>query len=216
MADAYKSMDNTEKAEKLYIDSINIQPKDRYALMGLGNLYYKNREDDKALGYFEKLLALDENYVAVLTMVGNIFQRRSDYRNAEKYYRKATELEPENSYALYGLGNCQRGAGNLDEAISLWGKILDREPYNQNILSRLGDAWMSKEERDKARELYERSLDLGFDSFALIGMSRIYRGEGDFIEAEACCNRVLMEKPGFERAIEELSLALIDKDHANK
>ncbi len=75
---------------------------------------------------------------------------------------------------------------------------------------------MSKDEIDKARELYERSLDLGFDVFALIGMCRIYRDKGDFVEAEACCNRVLMEKPGFERAIEELSLVLIDKDLANK
>ena len=61
-----------------------------------------------------------------------------------------------------------------------------------------------------------RSLDLGFEAFALIGMSRIYRSEGNFVESEACCNRVLMEKPGFERALEELSLALIDKDLANK
>ncbi|MCW8855195.1 MAG: hypothetical protein OQK72_10870, partial [Gammaproteobacteria bacterium] len=63
---------------------------------------------------------------------------------------------------------------------------------------------------------YERSLDLGFDAYALIGMARVYRSENKFVDAEACCNRVLMEKPGFERAIEELSLVLIDKDNARK
>jgi tetratricopeptide (TPR) repeat protein len=149
-------------------------------------------------------------------MVGNIYQRRSEYESAEKYYRKAVELEPENVYALYGLGNCQRGAGNLDEAIELWSQILAKEPRNQNILSRLGDAWFNKGDIDKARVLYNQSLDIGFDAFALIGLARIYRSEQNFVEAETCCNRVLMEKPGFERAIEELSMVLIDKDHANK
>ena len=75
---------------------------------------------------------------------------------------------------------------------------------------------MQKGDEAKARDFYERSLALGFDAFALIGMSRLYRSAGEFVEAEACCNRVLMEKPGFERALEELSLALIDKDLANK
>ena len=149
-------------------------------------------------------------------MVGNIYQRRSDYENAETHYRKAIELEPDNSYAIYGLGNCQRGQGHIDEAISLWSKILANEPYNQNILSRLGDAYFNKGDLVNARDYYNRSLDLDFDAFALIGLSRIYRGEGNFVEAEACCNRVLMERPGFERAMEELSLALIDKDNAAK
>jgi len=216
LADAYKSMGMVDESEQLYLRSVEIQGEDRYALMGLGNLYYKERDDDKALIYFERLLALDEHYVAVLTMVGNIYQRRSDYENANKYYAKATELEPENSYALYGLGNCQRGLGNIDRAIELWNKILDREPYNQNILSRLGDAWFNKGDVEKARSLYQRSLDIDFDAFALIGLSHIFRSECEFVEAEACCNRVLMEKPGFERAIEELSLVLIDKDRAAK
>jgi len=95
-------------------------------------------------------------------------------------------------------------------------RILDREPYNQNILSRLGDAYICQDNFKQARDFYERSLDLGFDAFALIGMSRVYRNAKNFVEAEACCNRVLMEKPGFDRAIEELSLALIDKDLENK
>jgi tetratricopeptide (TPR) repeat protein len=216
LADAYKSMGKDAEAEKLYLESIKIQGEDRYALMGLGNLYYKEREDDKALKYFEKLLSLDEHYVAVLTMVGNIYQRRSDYPSAEKYYRKAVALEPNNSYAIYGLGNCERGQGHIDEAIELWGKILANEPYNQNILSRLGDAWFSKDDLGRARYYYDESLAIDFDAFALIGLARLFRAEGEFVEAEACCNRVLMEKPGFERAIEELSLVLIDRDHANK
>jgi tetratricopeptide (TPR) repeat protein len=166
--------------------------------------------------YFEKLLSLDENYVAVLTMVGNIYQRRGDYVSANRFYQKATELEPDNAYALYGLGNCQRGMGNIDKAIELWNKILSKEPYNQNILSRLGDAWLSKDDAGKAKYHYERSLDIDFDAFALIGLSHIARIQKNFADAEACCNRVLREKPGFERALEELSLVLIDKDRAAK
>ena len=80
----------------------------------------------------------------------------------------------------------------------------------------IGDAWLSKEDVDRARQHYERSLEIDFDAFALIGMSHIARLKKNFADAEACCNRVLREKPGFERALEELSLVLIDKDRAAK
>ena len=42
----------------------------------------KAEKDEKALVYLERLLSLDDSYVAVLTMVGNIYRRKQDFDKA--------------------------------------------------------------------------------------------------------------------------------------
>lgn len=208
LADAYMKMGEHDVAESYYLDALSVQGEDKYALMGIGCLYYHSNEDDKALKYFSKLLSLDENYVAVLTMVGNIFRRRLEYKQASKYYEKAIQYEPWNTIAQYGLGHCQRGMRNLDEAIVWWSKILEKEPNNQDIHDRVGDALLTKGDLERSLEHYRKSLNIGFDPYALIGLSKIHRGMNHFEDAEICCREVLREVPGHERTLEELAEVL--------
>ena len=62
-------------------------------LRGIGNLYYKLADHDKALSYFEKFIELDDTYIAVLTMAGNIYRRRKQYEKAAFFYEKALKQE---------------------------------------------------------------------------------------------------------------------------
>jgi tetratricopeptide (TPR) repeat protein len=204
LAESFNKTGNFEKAESFYLMAMKVNGEDKYALLGLGSLYYKVEDDDKALEYFDKLLALDDSYVAVLTMVGNIYRRRRSYELASQYYEKAANLESWNSFALFGLGDCHRGMADLEQAIFWWSKILENEPNNQDLLTRVGDAMLSLNKFDNSLEHYMRSLKVGFDLYALLGMSRLYRTQANFSEAEKCCLEILEKVPDHARVMEEL------------
>lgn len=206
LAESFNKTGNFDKAEAFYLKALAVNSEDKYALLGIGSLYYKVENDDKALAYFDKLLSLDDSYVAVLTMVGNIYRRRREYERAAEFYEKAASIESWNSFALFGLGDCQRGLANLDQAIFWWSKILEHEPHNQDLLTRVGDAMLNLEKLDQSLEHYMRSLQVGFDLYALLGMSKLYRTQGNWTEAEKACQQILERVPGHPRTLGELVL----------
>lgn len=204
LAESFNKTGNFEKAEAFYLKALSVNAEDKYALLGIGSLYYKVENDDKALEYFAKLLSLDDSYVAVLTMVGNIYRRRREFERATEYYEKAASIESWNAFALFGLGDCQRGLENLDKAIFWWSKILEHEPHNQDLLTRVGDAMLNLDMLDQSLEHYMRSLQVGFDLYALLGMSKLYRTQGNWAEAETACLQILERVPGHLRTLKEL------------
>ncbi|MBU0676277.1 MAG: divalent cation tolerance protein CutA [Proteobacteria bacterium] len=204
VGDSNKKIKNIKESEEYYLQALSFSEDDRYALLGIGSLYYKMEKDDRAVIYLERLLALDDSYVAVLTMVGNIYRRRQDYSGAIRYYEKAVHYEPGNTFALYGLGDCNRWMRNYEEVISWWTKILDKEPRNQVIHSRVGDAYLNLSQFDKALEHYLLSIQIRFDPYALLGMARIYRMQGNPVEAMRCCRQLLEQVPTNLRGLEEM------------
>jgi len=205
LGDSYKKLKNYKESEKYYCQALDLNGTDKYALLGVGSLFYKLEKDDKALHYLERLLELDDGYVAVLTMVGNIYRRRQEFDRATGYYAKAVEFEPGNTFALYGLGDCSRWMKNYDEVVKWWGLILEKEPRNQVMHSRVGDACLNTGDYDKAMEHYQTSLQIRFDPYACLGISRIFRHQGKYPEAVDYCRKVLDQTPNNFRVIEELA-----------
>ncbi len=211
LADSYRKMEKFAESESFYVKALAVDDNDEYALLGLGSLYYKTGKDEKALACFDKLLALDGNYVVALTMAGNICRRNKEFGKAVVYYEKAAAYEPGNTFALYGLGDCHRGMENFAEAVRWWSKILEKEPENQTIHSRVGDILLSLNKLDEAMGHYRKSLSVGFDPYAQIGLSKIYRQRRNFSEAENCCRQILSRVPGHARGLEELAKIVEDK-----
>lgn len=205
VGDSYKKLKKYRESEKFYCQALAINNNDKYALLGVGSLFYKLEKDDKALQYLERLLGLDDSYVAVLTMVGNLYRRRQDFDRAIEYYRKAVEYEPGNSFALYGLGDCSRWMKKYGEVVKWWGMILAKEPRNQVMHSRVGDAFINTGDYDKALEHYKISLEIRFDPYACLGISRIYRYQEKYSEAIEYCQKVLQQAPDHLRGLEELA-----------
>ncbi|HSH12398.1 MAG TPA: divalent cation tolerance protein CutA [Desulfurivibrionaceae bacterium] len=205
VGDSYKKLRNLSESERFYRQALTLEPNDRYALLGIGSLFYKAEKDDEGLQFLERLLNLDDRYVAVLTMVGNIYRRRQDFEQAIVYYQKAVDYEPENTFALYGLGDCYRWLRNYAEVVRWWSYILEKEPRNQVMHSRVGDAFFNMGDHAKALEHYQASLKIRFDPYAHLGMSRIYRKEGQLAAAEECCLRILDQAPEHLRGLEELA-----------
>lgn len=218
-ADVLKKVDRLDEAEAVYLRALEYDINDKYCNLGLGSLYYKQGNEAAALTCLQRFILHGDSNVAVLTMIGNIHQRHKEFDRAIEIFAKVIDIEADNAYALYGLGNSYRGLFQYEDAVLWWLKVLDAEPDNQGLHSRVGDALIHINDLDRAQKHYLRSLDLAFDPFALIGLSKIYCQRQDFDEALSCCQRILERQPNHRRTLEQIAEvyeALGDMDHAGQ
>jgi tetratricopeptide (TPR) repeat protein len=205
LADAYMKQDNAAEAENFCDMALKVGGLDKHALLGVGRLYYKAGMELKALGCFQTLLDVDPDDVAVLNMAGDIHQTRGEYDKAIIYYENALKYDPSNSIAQYGLGNCQRGLNNPEKGLNWWLQILEREPDNQRLHTRVGDALANLGRLEEASDHYQKSINVGYDPYAWLGLSRVQLSRRDYDQADACCRKILNETPNHKRALEALA-----------
>ncbi len=126
---------NFEKNKMAYALSdfnkaMNIKPNSALAIDGLGLVYVKQGEYEKAQKtYAEAITAgLKANSTINHTKYGNAYLDTGEYRNAEMEFTQAIRLSPTDSKALFGLGCCHHAYGNLDNAIKYYTKALTYSP----------------------------------------------------------------------------------------
>ncbi len=124
----------------------------------LGAAYSRTGVLDKAVGAYEKALAIDSDHLAAWNNLGTaafiLYARTNDRRLFEKSRRSfesALRLEPDSAQAFNGLGALHRQAGNLEQAISLWEKAVEINPDFGNALYNLGTAYL--DQGNKSRSL---------------------------------------------------------------
>lgn len=200
VADGYKTLNNFEESETYYRKALTIDLNDRYALMGLADLYHKWGLELPAIEYYEKALANGVTLINILTIVANLHYRQKNYEKARLYYEKALARDPKNSYALYGLGSYYRWKNDYKRAVELWEQILKNNGGTVNLLTRLGDAYRNLGRYVEAERSYKSNLDKGYDKFSLVGMIKLHSLQGRMQEACDCYDE-LLNKEGEDRNI---------------
>jgi len=151
------------------------------------------------------LLSLDASHLKALLMAGELHQQLANYEPAARYYKRALDIDPEHPVALYGLANCSRGQKDHAEGSLWWAKALEKDPDNQRLNTRAGDALFNTGNIEEAEQHFQRSLQVGFDPYALLGLARIHRSRNQIEDAQTCCQQVLDRIPDHPRALEELA-----------
>lgn len=70
----------------------------------VGNEYYRNREYNTAIGYYEKALFFRPKSVPLYNNIANSYSHLKDYNNAIINYEKGIGADPDNFIAYAGLG----------------------------------------------------------------------------------------------------------------
>ena len=182
---AYQAQDNFEKAEHhitsaialleeraLSIRSgnrtsrarsrerIELAVRIRDARYTLAQIYLRFNEAQKAVGTFEKILAVDDKYVPALTGIGIAYQMLDDVAQAESYLRKAIGLtsqeELPDAYNALGYLYAEQGT-KLDEAAALVRRALKSAPTSGAYLDSLGLIYFKQGKLDAAIENLEQA-----------------------------------------------------------
>jgi tetratricopeptide (TPR) repeat protein len=191
LGDTYKKIGMKEQALERYNKAIEIDPRNPYALSGLGLLHFQLGDFETSLSYWYKLLEIEKDDIKVLTNIGNCYRKLGQWSEALKYFYKAMNIEEDNFYALYGIADSYRGMKDYHKACEYWRKLLQVDPQNKKILTRVGDSYRNLGDLDTARSYYNRALEIEFDYYAILGLSIIDKLQNSYDAAIQNLNQLV-------------------------
>jgi tetratricopeptide (TPR) repeat protein len=217
-------------AERAYQRALSLEPDHQGALLGLGNLYMRLRDERKAeqvwlrggaddqlarlyllQGKFShaeaplaRLLQSGDRRDFVLRMARAVQARRLDPR-----LRSFLEPEPTGLSAWAESGWRLYHEKRYGEAASSFRNALARAPHDVNALSGLGSVFLELGRPEKALSYFDDALSLRGDHIrSLNGRASCLRSEGKTAEAIAVWQKVVELYPGVSEA--SRGLALLD------
>jgi cytochrome c-type biogenesis protein CcmH/NrfG len=113
-----------------YEATLQQNPNDTTALLGLATIYQQNDDLKTAASYLEKVIAVDPSQKDVYLRLANLYMNENvaDYGSAVTVLNKLTSLDPSNPDVYLKLGIAQRAVGNSKAAILAWQKYLELAP----------------------------------------------------------------------------------------
>ncbi|QUC19538.1 uncharacterized protein UV8b_03779 [Ustilaginoidea virens] len=155
----------------------NYDKHDRYALIGMGNLYLlqaremrRETEQDKqkrsaiygkAVEFFEKALSLDpKNAYAAQGIAIALVEDKKDYKTGLAIFNKVRETVRD-AHVFVNLGHVYAELRQYSKAIEHYEMALskDGKANDPNILSCLGRTWLNKGRSEKDIDAYNKALE---------------------------------------------------------
>ena len=170
---AVKQADNATKGEKhliMYANAIRtgnekiiikhrdvleeLYPDDERIALWAGWHDYVYDNYDKAIEYFERSLAINENYHLPYVFLGYTYMNQGDMEMAEHYMKQYVEMLPENADANSTYAELLRNMGQLDESIEYSKKAIEINPQYVASYKGIGDSYLFKGDYETARNYY--------------------------------------------------------------
>lgn len=155
----------------------NYDKHDRYALVGMGNLYMMQaremrRETEsekqkrsttygKAVEFFEKALSLDpKNAYAAQGVAIALVEDKKDYKNALSIFNKVRDTVKD-SHLFVNLGHIYAELKQFSKAVEHYEIALSKEGKDNDaaILACLGRTWLNKGRSERDIDSYYRALE---------------------------------------------------------
>ena len=103
-------------------------------LWGIGHIYSRVNETDKAADYYQQAINAGYDEANVLIELGNVYLNRGEFDRAETTYQLALSKNPNLTQVHSGLGYIFAQTGRLEEAIAANRRVLEAIPndYDSN------------------------------------------------------------------------------------
>lgn len=188
---------NFDDAILLYQKSIRLLITDRekaIAWNGLGNLYRRKKEYEKAVQAYQRASDIDKDFAIDFEKpivfavneeqrtpnfwldLGKILYNTGAYSKASSAFQKAIKLDPSSAQAYSLLARVLTAQGQYEEAISLHRKSIElssNKKERANAWNRLGDAYRKLNDYDNALKAYKNATKLTEDKFSILNRARL-------------------------------------------
>lgn len=155
----YVSLNESEKAEKLFKSAIEIGPALAQAYVNLADLYRAQQRESEGEQILRLGLKQSENPAPIHHALGLLLVREQKVDEALIELKKAADLAPDQSRYAYVYGVALQSKG-YDEAIKYLEKASQRYPGDLNILFTLASYNYENDNPAKAEEYAEKVLVL--------------------------------------------------------
>jgi tetratricopeptide (TPR) repeat protein len=128
MARVYLGLGNQGEAKKHLFECLQIDPKDVWSAMMLGNIYGRN-ENNLEVGafFYDKCLEINPDDPMLACNYAGLMMEKGEFQKAEILFKKSLEIQ-DIPNAYYGLALLYHMAGHPEPARSVLESLFERNP----------------------------------------------------------------------------------------
>lgn len=128
------------KAAESYQKAIDLKTNYVGAYMSLADVHEQNKQADKAIELYQRILSSALDNQEVLFNFGRLLYNRrqtDDMKNAEALWLESVRLQPNYSNALFALGMLYETNGDKSKALQYYYKVKDLNPDNKDVSAKI-------------------------------------------------------------------------------
>ena len=181
----------TEEAIREYNELLNIFPDFSVALYELGNIYYLDKDFERAIDFTyraSKINPLNENYeIQVRNISKNFYKDAETQRKQKRYsealenYLKAVEYYPEFSTAWFQMARVLYVQKEYERSISSLKKCTQYNSEHYQAYKLLGDIYYRMRDNDKASDAYSSAISINSNYYqAFYSRGNLFLSDGNY------------------------------------
>jgi len=148
---------NYDKAEELYLTILKKDPNHAGAMGRLGDIYGHKGDFEKAVGYYNRALEVENDNCALWFNLGVLyFQEIHDNDSAINAFSRTVDLCPDDINAFINLAVAYISAQRFDEAIEKLSAFVEERPNDCTGWDLYSQALLRKGMRKEAQEAYKK------------------------------------------------------------
>ncbi len=195
-------------AQKNFTKAYELQPSNPEVIKQMAELYFNNRQFQKAIEFAQKCIACDD----VDRILGMCYYQTEDYAKAQSYLQKAVAKNDKDAEAAYTLGRTYLELENEKNAIPQYQKAIALDPSRNAWMYELGLIYYSQEDYKNALKYFNQATGAGYiksnEFYENFGFAQIYTG--DAVNGVKTLIEVLNKKPNNKELLNNIANAMYD------
>src|SRR6056297_2083225 len=153
----YKNNGDYNQAEELLKKGLDKYPENNYLIVSLADIFYKQKNLDKAMELIDENLDKNPDYIRALSLKGKIHFTKREYKKAKEFYEKAYQNK-ENEYTAFQLIKVLNKLEEYKRALKISSKWLDKADDISYFKKIAASIYENLSKNKKALSLYKDYL----------------------------------------------------------
>lgn len=159
LARTYDLLQQTEKAENIYVELIQKAPKNWEVFQGYGYFLARHGRYSEAVDTYHRVLELTPENLVAINNLGGTLLFLGDFNKAIPHFESSLRISS-NSTAFSNLGTAYYYLGKFDKAVFYYKKAIELSPLELGNLNDIADAYHFIHSMESISDDYRKQVKL--------------------------------------------------------
>jgi tetratricopeptide (TPR) repeat protein len=204
LAEMYREQSKYKEAQTIYGQILQVEARNKKALLGIGESLNAQGLRDKALSYFLSATLIDPSDPEGLIRAGLVHLEANSYKQAIMQFQRAGKINPMYPKLNYYIGKAAMDAGDLNLALSAAKEEKKNNPNLADPYLLTAQIYFIQKQYQKCAEEYQQVIKIRPQGAMIyVNIARCYRFAGSPDIAESMINIAAAQESGLPEVYKE-------------